>query len=289
MLQLKSIFTLSFIMLMVLISGCVMDNPEITIEEEEFLNLSYGNNVYQQFDLFLPANRSQATTNVLVLVHGGGWIEGDKQDISGFYDYFKGFSDDFAIANINYRLGDLTDSPLPMQMEDIAAFIEFFKKNAESYQVNPSFSFFGISAGAHLSMLYSYSYDLNQDIKVVCNMVGPTDFLDDLYVQATDSVTIDLFNNVQVIMGLPIDGNESYYESISPKYLVNNSTVPTISFYGGEDLLVPEEQGELLRDELNLNGISNEYFFYPDGGHGWGEPDIFDTLDKVLSFSKEHM
>ena len=96
-------------------------------------------------------------------------------------------------------------------------------------------------------------------------------------------------SNVEEIIGLPIQGNELFYESISPRYFVNDSTVPTISFYGGEDLFTPEEQGQVLRDELNNFNRINEYIIYPDGGHGWGESDTFDTLDRVIEFIDEHI
>ncbi len=266
-----------------LIAGCEMDNSQ------ELLNVSYGADEEQIFDLYLPNNRNQESTNVIVLVHGGGWVEGDKSEIEGFYDYMVNFSDNYAVVNLNYRLGDLIENPIPNQMEDIATFIEFFKEEAENYIVNPTFSFFGISAGAHLSMLYSYQFDVNQDIKVVCNMIGPTDFLHASYVNATDSVTTEFVSNVEEIIGLPIQGNELFYESISPRYFVNDSTVPTISFYGGEDLFTPEEQGQVLRDELNNFNRINEYIIYPDGGHGWGESDTFDTLDRVIEFIDEHI
>ncbi len=291
MLSQKLVFSLSFSIILLLSCDPQTADPNIedTSEDVELIDVEYGDEELQKFDLFLPENRSKETTKVIVFVHGGGWVEGDKGDIQGYYEYLKEFTENYAIANLNYRLGDLAENPLPMQMEDISTFITYFKENAEDYSVNPTFAFVGLSAGAHLSMLYSYKNDENSDIQVIGNIVGPTDFTHSSYSEATDEETIELISNVEIIMGLPIEGNEAYYRSISPRYLVESSTVPTISFYGGLDLLVPEQQGEILRDELESNGVINNYIFYPEGGHGWGDPDVFDTLDRIISFVGMHL
>lgn len=73
------------------------------LEAKTLLNVSYGNNVQQKFDLYLPANRTQ-NTKTLILVHGGGWTDGDKADMNYAVDIVKQYLPEYAIANINYRL-----------------------------------------------------------------------------------------------------------------------------------------------------------------------------------------
>ena len=53
-------------------------DPSLYYEE---LNISYGNDHEQTFNLYLPSNRS-TITKVMVLVHGGGWISGDKNEMN---------------------------------------------------------------------------------------------------------------------------------------------------------------------------------------------------------------
>lgn len=261
---------------------------EETVEENvsasELLNSSYGTNDEQIFDLYLPENRSQNETKVIVLVHGGGWTSGDKSDLTVVYDYFKTNSNQYAIANINYTLADLDTRPIPLQTNDISLFIAHMKAKAQEYHIHPEFAFIGTSAGAHLSMLYGYKYDQNEDVKAICNIVGPTDFLHESYRNSTEPETIELLTNVQTLFGLTISENIEFYESISPYYQVDERSPPTISFYGTIDFLVPEEQGVRLESVLNDNNVLNDYILYEGQGHGWGNPEFLDTLEKIEAF-----
>ena len=56
------------------------------LEHYQELNVSYGSNSEQVFDIYLPANRSD-DTKIMILVHGGGWTSGDKADRNGVKDY----------------------------------------------------------------------------------------------------------------------------------------------------------------------------------------------------------
>ena len=69
-------------------------------------NVSYGTDANQKMDVYLPANRTTATTKVIILVHGGSWVSGDKADIASFVDTLKRRVPDYAIININYRPND---------------------------------------------------------------------------------------------------------------------------------------------------------------------------------------
>ena len=93
--------------LVLLIFAC--GDEEVEVQEEfsiavEDFDISYGNNELQTYDLFLPAGRSSATTDLVLLIHVGSWISGDKSDIDGIVDLLQTTMPDYAIANMNYRL-----------------------------------------------------------------------------------------------------------------------------------------------------------------------------------------
>ena len=82
----------------------------IPLEAETFLNVSYGVHAQQVYDLYLPANRSTSKTKVIILVHGGGWSEGDKEEMDGFVSLIQENHPDYAIvkhqlciSNFNYE------------------------------------------------------------------------------------------------------------------------------------------------------------------------------------------
>ncbi|MCZ8197012.1 MAG: alpha/beta hydrolase [Flavobacterium sp.] len=255
-------------------------NSEETINQnldaKTILNVSYGNNVQQKFDLYLPANRT-TNTKTLILVHGGGWIEGDKADMNYAVDIVKQYLPEYAIANINYRLATTGNPAFPMQIDDIESVIT--KLKTEDYQISDDFGFIGVSAGAHLSMLYSYAY--NSDIKVVCSIVGPTNFTDVNY--TSNPFMVAMF---QSATGLVYSENIGFYQQISPFHRATANSQPTILLYGNADPLIPTTQGQDMHAKLNELGVYNEFYLY-NGGHGdWAINDQIDAYNRMVDFIK---
>lgn len=246
------------------------------LEAKTLLNVNYGNNVQQKFDLYLPANRTQ-NTKTLILVHGGGWTSGDKADMNYAVDIVKQYLPEYAIANINYRLATTGNPAFPMQIDDIESVIT--KLKTEDYQISDDFGFIGVSAGAHLSMLYSYAY--NSDIKVVCSIVGPTNFTDVNY--TSNPFMVAMF---QSATGLVYSENIGFYQQISPFHRATTNSQPTILLYGNADPLIPTTQGQDMHAKLDQLEVYNEFYLY-NGGHGdWAINDQIDAYNRMVNFIK---
>ncbi|MCK0179967.1 alpha/beta hydrolase [Flavobacteriaceae bacterium S0862] len=248
----------------------------------EALNVSYGNHTKQTFDIYLPANRTE-DTKIMVLVHGGGWSGGDKSEMNPFRDFVKQEHPNLAIVNMNYRLADDNNSPYPMQINDITSVINYLKENRENYTIDDDFGFVGVSAGGHLSLLWSYAFDTDNDVKMVCSVVGPTNFTDPAYLNNTNTALqelIDLFG---------IDPTTEFLEEVSPLHRVTASAPPTILFYGGQDLLIPTTQGIAMRVKLEMLGVTHQFTLYPNAGHGWVGLDLLDTVIKLKAFTQTHL
>lgn len=258
-------------------------------QEKELKDVSYGTDPQQKYDIYLPKNRSSAKTKVVVLVHGGAWVEGDKADMNGVYDYFKLNSSEYALVNINYRLADFTRQPFPMQIDDIKSVVEELKNKSQEYGILNEYAFVGVSAGAHLSMLYSYKYDTENQVKAVCDVVGPTDFLHSSYISSPNPETQQIALAIQLLTGKTIENDATYFENLSPKYAVSAQSPPTILFYGGVDILVPFQQGEVLKEKLDEFDVENEYYLYPQDGHEFSEANILDALAKSTAFIQTHL
>ncbi|MBL7886554.1 MAG: alpha/beta hydrolase [Flavobacterium sp.] len=244
-------------------------------QEKNLFNISYGTNNQQVFDLYLPANRNANTTKTLILIHGGGWTSGDKADMNYIVNIIKQYLPNYAIANINYRLATIGNPAFPMQINDIESVI--MKLENENYGISDQFGFIGVSAGAHLSLLYGYAH--NPDVKIVCSIVGPTDFNDVNY--TSNPFMVELF---QGVTGVNYAANPSYYNQISPVYRATANAQPTIMLYGNADPLIPTTQGQSLHNKLNQLGVYNEFYLY-NGGHGdWSIPDQLDAYGKLVTF-----
>jgi len=295
-----------FVSLLVGISSCSDDNDtdlsnDIENSEnqdttEEGANLealilleeSYGDDPQQVFDIYLPEGRSRTTTKVILLIHGGGWVGGDKEDMTGFISDIQQTHPDHAIVNMNYVLANLnTNTPaFPNQYLDIDLLINTLVDQSETLHIRPEIGIIGTSAGAHLGMMYDYVYDTNDRVKFVVDIVGPADFSDPFY--ADDP-------NFNIALSLLAD-ETAFPEgtdlalSNSPSSQVNTLSSPTLLFYGNQDPLVPLTNGQRLDTSLNQFDIPHSFTIY-DGGHGddWSDASILDLRNKINSFITQHL
>ena len=220
------------------------------------------------------------------MVHGGSWVSGDKNDLNELVLVLKNQFPSYAIVNINYELASIGKSPFPMQLENISGTISKLKANAQEYQISDDYGFIGVSAGAHLSLLYAYKHDLQKNVKMVCSIVGPTNFTDTNYTENPDY--IEVVRGIQLITGVPFENNVDYYESLSPYHVVNSSAPPSILFYGEKDYLVPTSQGIGLSNKLDELGVINEFTLYENEGHGWQGNSLVDTYSKLGKFINKY-
>lgn len=253
-----------------------------TIAAKTETNVSYGTDPAQKMDIYLPANRSAATTKVIILIHGGAWISGDKGDFTTEIDTLKKRIPDYAIFNINYRLGALpATNQFPTQELDVKAAIEFIYGNRSNYLISDKFVLMGASAGGHLALLHAYKHQSLFKIKAVVDFFGPTDM-------------VDMHNNpgafpqasIALLLGGTPTTNPAMYQQSSPLTFATATACPTIILQGGIDPLVnPTTQSLALKNKLTTAAVINEYAFYPLGGHGgWDVATSTDAFNKIQAF-----
>jgi acetyl esterase/lipase len=268
-----------------IVSSCDSDDSNIAepdpIDAYEELNISYGNADDQVFDIYLPANRN-LNTKTIILIHGGGWTSGDKADMNPYKDYIKEQVPGYAIVNMNYRLADENNQPYPMQINDITSVVNYLKNNQTSI-ISEDIGFVGVSAGAHLSLLWSYAFDTENQTEMVCSVVGPTNFTDPAYLDNTDPIL------QEILEAFGTDTSTPFLEEVSPYHQVTASAPPTILFYGGQDPLIPTTQGTAMRDKLEDLNVTHEFTLYPNEGHGWVGLNLLDTSLKLKAFIETHM
>jgi len=255
-----------------------------SIAEKSMPDVAYGADVQQRMDIYLPANRSTATTKVLILVHGGAWITGDKSEFNASYlDTIKKRLPDYAIFNLNYRLAAFpATNTFPTQELDIKAAVEFIYGNRASYLVGDKFVMMGASAGGHLSLLNAYKHTSVVKIKAVVDFFGPTD-MTDMY-NNPGSFTSE---SIKLLMdGATPTTNPTLYQQSSPITYATVASCPTIILQGGLDNLVnPTTQSLALSTKLTTAGAINQYVFYPNGIHGvWDAPTTTDAFNKIQAF-----
>lgn len=260
------------------------DNTDVLDASKAYqeLDISYGADANQKFDLYLPANRT-TNTKIMVLVHGGGWSSGDKSSMDPVKALLQQDFPNLAIVNINYRLADANNQPYPMQINDITSIINYLKDNKTKYTISNTLGFIGTSAGAHLSLLWSYAFDASSNVNMVCSIVGPTNFTDPAYLNNTNTELQGLLDLYGVNPALP------FLEEISPYHQATAASPPTILFYGGMDELIPATQGTDMRDKLESLNVTHEFTLYPNASHGGIAFEIFDIWAKLKVFINSNL
>ncbi len=274
-----------YLFIMLSLVSCSKNVTTDTIDEQKINNVSYGTDAKQKMDIYLPANRNSSTTPLVILIHGGGWSEGDKQDFNFFIIELQKRLPGYAIANINYRLASNNNNLFPTQENDIKAAVEFLLNKSGEYKISKQLALLGASAGAHLSLLHSYKHNTNSTIKAVISLFGPTELVSLYDNPPNSSITLLLSG---VTGGTPAS-HVTIYQQSSPYNFVNAQSCPTLLFHGGNDPLVPASQSSQLKDKLASNGVLHQYVFYPSESHGWTGANLTDTFNKIEAFLKQQV
>ena len=123
---------------------------QITVKE----NIAYRTDVGPStiLDLAQPSFGPQKDRPAILIIHGGGWSAGSKNDMvyrTLMIDYaMKGY----VVCNMNYRL--IQEAEPPACIEDVRCAIRWMKANAQKLGIDPNrIGTYGHSAGGHLSLM----------------------------------------------------------------------------------------------------------------------------------------
>ena len=260
--------------------ACKKNTNTPATPEQSYTDISYGTNSQQKMDLYLPEGRDTANTKLMILIHGGAWIEGDKSDFTSAINQIKKRLPDYAFANINYRLYKNKQNTFPAQEEDVKAAVAFLLSKRAEYQYSHKIVLLGASAGAHLALLQGYKYANMISPKAIVSYFGPTD-LSYLYEHPAYPAITTLLDS---IVGFSPTQNAALYTASSPISFVTAGCAPTILLQGSADILVPVNQANLLNDKLNATGVVHQLFVYPGEGHGFTAATMDDSINKIISF-----
>lgn len=248
-------------------SACTKDEtaPPATAEAK-MLNISYGTDTRNKMDVYLPKDRSTATPFV-ILIHGGAWTGGNKEDMRGFQDLL--LARGFGSVSMSYRYVGATVHYTEL-MEDVNKVVMYCVNKSGEWNIrNTKLIISGASAGAHMALLYGYKYDTGGRISGIVSMCGPTDLTDP--VMLNYATTIGLAGPLNALAGatyVPNQPVDAKFAAASPlKQAIN---IPTLMFHGTADLTVPYSQAELLNNRLGQLNYTHKLVTLPGAGHDLG-------------------
>ena len=254
-------------------------------------NVSYGSHTAQVMDVYLPANRTAASTKVMVIIHGGGWNSGDKNDplFAPFVDSIRRRLPDYAVFNINYRLSARPLNIFPSQEMDVKAAVDFIFAKRNEYVISDKLVFVGASAGAQLAMLQAYKYTNSIRAKAVVSFFGPSDLVE-MYNNPAGGNPLISAALADAVGKTPAEDLLLYTSSSPLNFITVNNAMPTILLHGGLDPLVKPGQSAAVYNKLLSLNIATQNVLYPMGGHGdWNAATYTDAFNKVQAFLQIHV
>jgi acetyl esterase/lipase len=249
-------------------------------------------------DLYKPKNDTMQHRPLIIIIHGGSFYEGTRNDAfssaTAAYLAKKGF----ITASIEYRLGIdpsvfTNPSILPQQfgaatfraIQDTKAAVRFLKTKADSqqYMIDTSKVFLcGYSAGAVTAIHYAHA-----QIEEIATKVDLTDLGS---IETGDNLTVSS----------SIKGYISFAGAIFDTNWISAEDVPFVSFHGTKDTILPYAVGYVfnistspeiygdytIHTHADQLGITNKLVTYQDAGHDFvGTPGLLiSSLDSAVTF-----
>jgi len=261
------------------------NNVTLVLSDTTLFNVAYGSHTRQVYDIYLPAERD-TNTPLILMIHGGAWKAGQKEDFNYYLNLIKAKWDDVAIANMNYRLASNANNIHHNEiMADIDAVVSHLNSNKANYQISSEMGIMGASAGGQLAMIYAYKY--NHNIKCVGSIFGPC-IINDWAWYNTNNIWLgaNIGDILTEYVGQSWD--TTAYKAVSPYWNVNVNSQPTIIFHGNLDPIVPVYQSQWMHGKLNNLGVINQYHEYI-AFHSFDNTQTDDVINKLVAFFKTHI
>jgi acetyl esterase/lipase len=256
------------------------------------LDITYGRTPEQE--LKLDVYRPKAGGDSLpacVLVHGGGWVKGDKEKFRPLAIALA--ERGYVVANIEYRLGPVAKYPAGVQ--DCSLAVRFVRANAKRFGIDPArIGAWGGSAGGHLVGLLAAAptherfltgdlKDVSAAMQATVIMAGPTDLASAAFVESLRKAG-EKSSSFQWLGKLYDEAPELYREA-SPITHFTKATGPILFITG--DLDNPDRDASAM-EKLKSLGVPTKQVILKDAKHGcWMQRPWFEQcVDAVDAWFK---
>jgi acetyl esterase/lipase len=275
--------------------------------ERKWLDVAYASqSASQKLDIYLP-DKGDGPFPVIVSIHGGAWMFGDKGDIMNLH-FLEGLKCGFAVVCMNYRLSG--EAKFPKQIYDCKAAVRFLRANAETYHFDVErIAAWGASAGAHLAALLGTSRKVRKledftmgnphassAVHAVVDWYGPTEsFLKmDEQLIASGMGQPDHSSPESpesLLLGQPITEVPNLVRFASPMTYIKANMPPFLIQHGLKDEIVPVQQSLNFSAEIERSAGAKRVTLEILNDTGHGDP-LFETpqnVARVLDFLEQQL
>jgi acetyl esterase/lipase len=255
----------------------------VTLPRLRTATFSYAPGADQRLDAYWRIPKT-ATQPAILLLHGGYWLEGDK---SSWRSFARRLADrGYAVFSADYRLSEA--APWPAQRIDAAAAVDFVKRSADFFKVDPDrIVVMGTSAGGQLAaMLGTYGDGARRVRGVVA--LSP---VNSPYLGYIDGGLVDangaerkLRKSVLQLIGCPPEALDALcwerMDDVAPATYASADDAPTLVLHSAGEF-VPAAHSTELVSALKSFGVAATLTEVPGVAHGTGilnEPQGWKTV-----------
>ena len=237
-----------------------------------------------------PYQEKGKTYPCILFVRGSAWM---KQNLYTDVPQLSRFARrGYVVAIVEYRHSGIAQ--WPAQRTDALAAVDFMRRNAAKYHVDPENLFvWGSSSGAHVA-LFTGLHMNNDSLPPVNGIIAyfpPTDVLrmkDD----PTAATTGDENSPEGLLIGkVAVEDAPEKAKAASPYYYIadNKNMPPVFLAHGTKDRVVPFSQADLLANELQKQGVEYEFHALRNADHGSWQFWTDKMYDRVEAFIQKHL
>lgn len=221
-------------------------------------------------NIALPNTARKTPRPVILMVHGGGFISGDKDSKNAQIQKFA--QRGFVSASAMYRFAP--EFKFPSQIEDIKLAIRFLKANAAQYNLDPErIIVSGSSAGSYLAVMIGVTgnsdafskhgqyQEQSSSVRAVAAQSAPiADFTLSKYGDSLTSTRLAGHTQPNI---------EQVLQAMSPKTYLDSNDPPFFLSHGDSDPIIPVDMSREFVSELEEVKHQYEYYEVKNGTHSF--------------------
>jgi acetyl esterase/lipase len=239
-------------------------------------NIRYDKYPETVLDILQPSAPALANRPGIIVIHGGGWVQGDKESTLDKY-CLPFIRHGFVVANVEYRLARAAAAPAAVS--DVLQAAQWFNDHAARYKVDPNrILVTGGSAGGHLALMVGMTPAAK--IAGVIDFFGITDVADQLAGPNAREYAAQW---------IPEQPNRlELARQMSPMTYVRKGLPPILALHGDADPTVPYDQSVNLTGAIRSAGGDAELITVPGGKHGFTPQEMDELWPRIFKWIAKH-
>lgn len=224
-------------------------------------------------EILSPTSNVKRSSPAVIVLHGGGWVSGSREDFTRDFEPLCDFLRDegIAVISVSYRLAGASSSWRNC-LDDCEDALSYIIENSKRLGIDPeNIGMIGYSAGGQLALMAAI--ETREQVKYCVSMSGPTCF-------STDPASIFYSDTLNYYIDL-IFKESDYIEmyQASPIIRINRKCrTEFLLISGTDDIVVNPNHAERFMNEIETFGITAELLEIEGLTHSYTSLNDFEKL-----------